>query len=195
MGGCRHAAMGNALNEKLGEVNFPVSCNRWHRRNSTGLWRYFIPSGSTRQLNRSKGCFTMIPNVAWLTGNCHHVLAIHSRGPPDAKAWMAGASSVKDAQQPGVKSERERDYIAALAAFSGIGNQRITGHGHSLLKKQWKDWPARNPGDIEAQIHMLSYSTLQQCRKIKPSPTSAGRQISLNRYSRDIQIILESLTI
>ncbi len=148
-----HEPAGNALNEKLGEVNFPVSCN----------------PAAQKEFNRAMALFHSFwfdPAIKSFQTVLHHDpecgmaywgIAIMSLGnpfawPPSPKAWKAGASNVTDAQRVGVKSERERDYIGALAAF--FKDWETTDYRTRALafEKAMEGLAARNPGDIEAQI-------------------------------------------
>lgn len=148
-----HDPAGNALNEKLGDVNFPVSCNPAARKEfnramalSHSFW--FDPAIKSFQtvVHHDPQC-----------GMAYWGIALMSLGnpfawPPSPKAWKAGASSVADAQRLGVKSERERDYIRALAAFFKDWDTTDYRTRALAFEKAMEGLAASNPADMEARI-------------------------------------------
>jgi hypothetical protein len=72
--------------------------------------------------------------------------------PPNPNALKAGAAAMADAQRVGAKSERERDYIAALGAF--FKDWETTEHRPRALafEKAMEGLAAKYPTDDEAQI-------------------------------------------
>lgn len=153
-----HDALGNVPREKLGKVSFPVSCNiaaqkEFNRGMALFHSFWFDPAIKSfgRVLQHDPEC-----------GMAYWGIAITSVGnpftwPPIPKAWTAGASAVVDAQHLGVKTERERDYIAALAAL--FKNWETTDYRPRVLAFQeaMEGVAARYPQDIEAQIlHALA---------------------------------------
>lgn len=148
-----HAPMGTAPPEKLGEVNFPVSCSTEAQKEFNrgmalfhSFWFYPAINSFGRVLQHDPQC-----------GMAYWGIAIMSIGnpftwPPTPKVWKEGASAVADAQRVGARSERERDYIAALAAF--FKDWETTDYRPRLLafEEAMKSVAARYPHDIEAQI-------------------------------------------
>ncbi|SEK83409.1 tetratricopeptide repeat protein [Nitrosovibrio tenuis] len=148
-----HDALGNVPPEKLGKVSFPVSCNiaaqkEFNRGMALFHSFWFDPAIKSfgRVLHHDPEC-----------GMAYWAIAITSMGnpftwPPIPKAWTAGASAVADAQHLGVKTEREGDYIAALAAL--FKNWETTDYRPRVLafQKAMEGVAARYPEDIEAQI-------------------------------------------
>lgn len=148
-----HAPMGTAPPEKLGEVNFPVSCSTEAQKEFNrgmalfhSFWFHPAINSFGRVLQHDPQC-----------GMAYWGIAIMSIGnpftwPPTPKAWKEGASAVADAQRVGAGSERERDYIAALAAF--FKDWETTDYRPRLLafEETMRSVAARYPHDIEAQI-------------------------------------------
>jgi tetratricopeptide (TPR) repeat protein len=148
-----HKPMGTVPPEKLGEVNFPVSCNTEAQKDFNrgmalfhSFWFYPAIQSFDKVLHHDPQC-----------GMAYWGIAIMSLGnpftwPPAPKTWKEGASAVTNAQRVGVGSEREHDYIVALAAF--FKDWETTDYRPRLLAFQdaMKDVAARYPRDIEAQI-------------------------------------------
>ncbi len=139
--------------QKLGEVNFPVSCNAAAQKEfnqAMALFHsfWFNPAikSFSRVLQRDPEC-----------GMAHWGIAIMSLGnplawPPNPNALKVGAAAMAEAQRVGAKSERERDYIAALSAF--FKDWETTDHRPRAVafEKAMEAVAARYPQDDEAQI-------------------------------------------
>ena len=106
----------NATAEKLGEVNFPVSCSadaqkEFNRAMALFHSFWFDPAKAAfaKVLEHDPGC-----------GMAHWGIAFMSMGNPytwaaNPNAAAAGAPAAAEAQRVGAKSERENAYIGALA--------------------------------------------------------------------------------
>ncbi len=104
--------------ERLGEVNFPVSCNtraqtEFNRAMALFHSFWFGPAKKSfaRVLEHDPAC-----------GMAHWGMAIMSMGNPftwasNPAAAKAGAPSAAEALRVGARSQRERDYITALSAL------------------------------------------------------------------------------
>ncbi len=139
--------------ERLGEVNFPVSCNaaaqqEFNRAMALFHSFWFDPAKDAfhRVLQHDPGC-----------GMAQWGIAIMSMGnplawPPSPGALKAGAAAMVEARRVGAKSERERDYIAALAAF--FRDAETTDHRPRALalEQAMEELAAKYPADDEAQI-------------------------------------------
>lgn len=148
-----HGPSGNVRHEKLGQVNFPVSCNTEAQKEfnrAMALFHSFWFDPATKSfgkvLDHDPAC-----------GMAYWGIAIMSMGnpftwPASPKAWKAGASAMADAQRVGAESERERDYIAALATF--FKDWETTDYRSRALafQKAMEGVVAHYPRDIEAQI-------------------------------------------
>ena len=139
--------------EKLGEVNFPVSCNAYAQKEFNramalfhSFWFDPAKKSFSKVLEHDPGC-----------GMAHWGIAIMSMGnpyawPPNPNALKAGAAALAEARRIGAGSERERDYIATLAAF--FKDWESTDHRPRVLafEKALEGLAARYPQDLEAQI-------------------------------------------
>ena len=104
--------------EKLGEVQFPVSCNAAAQKEFNRAMALFHSfwwdpgkQSFTRVLELDPGCGMGAWGIAWMS------LGNPFTWPTNPNAAKAGAPAMADAVRIGAKSERERDYIAALAVF------------------------------------------------------------------------------
>jgi len=113
-----HGAMpAPAADEKLGEVHFPVSCNkdaqkRFERAVALlhSMWYEEAVKAFTGVAEADPACA-----MAWWGVAMSHWYPLWF--PPPAPALKAGAEAVAKAEAIGAKDEREHDYIAAIAAF------------------------------------------------------------------------------
>ena len=139
--------------EKIGEVNFPVSCNaaaqkEFNRAMALFHSFWFDPAKKSfsRVLEYDPGCGMAYWGIAFMSmGNPF-------AWPPNPIAMKAAATAMAEAQRVSAGSERERDYIAALALY--FEDWETTDHQSRALafEKAMGDLAARNPTDIEAQI-------------------------------------------
>jgi tetratricopeptide (TPR) repeat protein len=139
--------------EKLGEVSFPVSCNAAAQKDFNramalfhSFWFEPAKESFARVLEHDREC-----------GMAHWGIAIMSMGnpfawPPSPNALKAGAAAMVEAQRVGAKSERERDYIAALATFLKDWETRDHRTRALAYEKAMEGLVARYPTDDEAKI-------------------------------------------
>ena len=106
-----------AAGEKLGEVHFPISCNsdaqkRFDRAVAIlhSMWYEEAVKAFTGVAEADPACA-----MAWWGVAMSHWYPLWY--PPPPAALKAGAAAVAKAEAVGAKSERERDYIAAIATF------------------------------------------------------------------------------
>ncbi|MEP6610136.1 MAG: hypothetical protein ABJA83_15885 [Burkholderiaceae bacterium] len=139
--------------EQLGRVSFPVSCNdaaqtEFNRAMALFHSFWFDPAIKSFQkvLQHDPEC-----------GMADWGIAIMSMGNPFAwpanpKAMQAAATAAADAQRIGAKTERERDYIAALGLF--FKDWEATEHRPRAVafQKAMEGVATRYPQDDEAQI-------------------------------------------
>src|SRR3990170_3311087 len=139
--------------EKLGEVNFPVSCNAAAQKEFNRAMALF----HSFWFDPAKKSFSKVLQHDRECGMAHWGIAIMSMGnpftwPPNPAALKAGASAMEEAKRVGAKSERERAYIRALAAF--FENWETTEHRPRAVafEKAMEDVAAQYPQDAEARI-------------------------------------------
>jgi tetratricopeptide (TPR) repeat protein len=139
--------------EQLGRVSFPVSCNdaaqtEFNRAMALFHSFWFDPAIKSFQkvLQQNPEC-----------GMADWGIAIMSMGnpfvwPANPKAMQAGATVLADAQRVGAKTERERDYIAALGLFFKDWETTEYRSRAVAFQKAMEGVAARYPQDDEAQI-------------------------------------------
>jgi hypothetical protein len=148
-----HEPVSSAPPEKLGKVDFPVSCN----------------AEAQKEFNRAMALahsFWFNPAINWFGTVLRHDttcamaywgVALMSLGnpftwPPGPKAWNAGAIALAHARRIPAHTEREQDYIAALAVL--FNDWETTDYRSRVLayEKAMEGVAARYPNDTEAQI-------------------------------------------
>ena len=139
--------------EKLGEVNFPVSCNDAAQKEFNRAMALF----HSFWFDPAKKSFSKVLQLDPGCGMAHWGIAIMSMGnpltwPPNPNALKAGAAEIAEAQRVGAKSERERDYISALGSFFKDWETTEYRPRAVAFEKAMEGVAARYPQDIEAQI-------------------------------------------
>jgi tetratricopeptide (TPR) repeat protein len=139
--------------EGLGEVNFAVSCNVSAQREFNRAMALF----HSFWFEPAKKSFANVLEHDPECGMAHWGIAIMSMGnpfgwPPNPNAMKTAAAAMAEAQRVSAKSERERDYIAALAAL--FKDWEITEYRPRIVafEKAMEGVATRYPQDVEAQI-------------------------------------------
>ncbi|MEN6584661.1 MAG: hypothetical protein ABFE02_01240 [Sulfuricella sp.] len=139
--------------EKLGEVNFAVSCNAAAQQEFNRAMALF----HSFWFDPAKKSFAKVLADDPECGMAYWGIAIMSMGnplawPPSPSALTAGATASAEAQRVGAKTQRERDYIAALAVF--FKDRDTTEHRPRALalESAMESVAVRYPDDAEAQI-------------------------------------------
>ncbi len=153
-----HDGMHAGPSEQLGEVNFPVSCNaaaqaEFNRAMALFHSFWFDPAKQSfgKVLEQDPGC-----------GMAHWGTSIMSMGnpftwPPNPGAMQAAETALFEAQRTGARSERERDYIAALAVLFEDWVNKDYRTRALAYEQAMEALAARYPGDDEAKLlHALA---------------------------------------
>jgi tetratricopeptide (TPR) repeat protein len=146
-----HAPQGKPP-ETLGEVNFAVTCSEAAQKEfkrSMALFHSFW-------FDPAKKSFAKVLELDPECGMAHWGIAFMSLGnpftwPAPPQAMQAGSAEIKKAQQIGAKSQREKDYINALAGYFQSENTEHPARMSALVQAM-KGVAKRNPEDDEAQI-------------------------------------------
>jgi tetratricopeptide (TPR) repeat protein len=149
----QHASPSAASPEQLGEVHFPVSCNAAAQQEFNRAMVLFY----SFWFEPAKQSFAKVLEHDPDCGMAQWGIAIMSMGNPfgwsiNPNVPKAGAAAMAEAQRVSAKSERERDYIAALAAF--FKDWETVDHRSRVLafEKAMEGVATRYPEDDEAQI-------------------------------------------
>jgi hypothetical protein len=148
-----HGTVRGASPEQLGEVNFPVSCSPAAQKDFNRAMALF----HSFAFDPAKESFARVLERDPECGMAHWGIAIMSMGnpfawPPNPNAMKAGAAAMAKAQATGARSERERDYIAALAAYFKDWETRDHRTRALAFEKAMESLVAAYPTDDEAQI-------------------------------------------
>ncbi len=139
--------------EKLGEVNFPVSCNHAAQQEFNRAMALF----HSFWFDPAKASFAKVLEHDPECGMAHWGISIMSMGNPftwatNPNATKAGAPAAAEASRVGAKSERERDYIAALGTFFTDWETTEFRPRAVAFEKAMEGVAAKYPKDEEAQI-------------------------------------------
>src|ERR1043166_6884397 len=103
--------------EELGQVNFPVSCSPAARNqfNRAVAWLHSF------EYEAAEKAFTEITVTDQRCGMAYWGIAMSQYhplwAPPTATELQKGSRAVEKAEVAGVRTQRERDYIAAIEVF------------------------------------------------------------------------------
>ena len=139
--------------EKLGKVDFPVSCNAAAQEEFNRAMALF----HSFWFDPAKKSFSKVLQHDPECGMAHWGIAIMSMGnpfawPPNPAALKAGASAMAEAKRVGAKSERERAYIGALGAFFEDWETTEYRPRAVAFEKAMEGVAAKYPQDVEARI-------------------------------------------
>jgi hypothetical protein len=137
--------------DRLGQVNFPVSCtaqNEFNRAVAMLHSFWFPPANATfRQIAaKDPACGMAWWGVAMVT------LGNPLAGAPSPASLKTGWEAVEKAQAAGAKTERERDYIAAIAAFYRDADKVPHRDRARAYEQAMETLAAKYPDDSEAKI-------------------------------------------
>ena len=147
--------------EKLGKVNFPISCNAsvQSQFNSAvamlhSFWYEKANDSFAGVANKDPGCGM----AYWGMAMTYYHQIWQAPGPAELKAGIAAAEKAK---LVGAKTQRERDYIAAIETFYSDANQLDHRTRALAYAKAMDQLHARYPDDHEAAIfHALSLDAI-----------------------------------
>jgi hypothetical protein len=139
--------------EKLGEVNFSVSCNAAAQKEFNRAMALF----HSFWFDPAKAAFAQVLHHDPDCGMAQWGIAIMSMGnpftwPTNPNASKAGAPAAAEAQRVGAGTERERDYIAALGTFFKDWETTEFRPRALAWEKAMESVAAKYPQDEEAQI-------------------------------------------
>jgi len=149
--------------ERLGEVSFANSCSPAVQADFTravallhSFWWQEGEKAFRAVLERDPSCAIATWGIATLLiGNTF------ATGPTPAQAQQA-REAIARGREPGAKTDRERDFIAAVAEYYDRFGERTHGQRMKSLSDAFEIVAKRYPGDDEAQIFSAIYLTATQ---------------------------------
>jgi hypothetical protein len=139
--------------EQLGTVVFPTSCRpevQADFNRAVALLHSFWFEAAGKAFGEVAAADPGCGMAHW--GTAMTVLGNPFTGPPAPKALAEGAAALAKARAAGVKTPRERDYLAALAAFYQDA-ERVEHRARALAyEKAMEALAARYPDDREAAV-------------------------------------------
>jgi hypothetical protein len=142
---------------KLGKVNFPVSCDPTVQPQFSSavamlhsFWYEKASDTFSAVAEKDPACAM----AYWGIAMTHYHLIWEAPGPADLKA---GAAAAQKAKSVGAKTQRERDYIAAIETFYK-DNDKLDHRTRAMaFEKALEQMQARYPDDREAAVfHALA---------------------------------------
>jgi tetratricopeptide (TPR) repeat protein len=149
-----HAGSG----EKLGTVDFPVSCSAAARpkfQRAVALLHSFAYEEAERAFGDVLAADPSCAMAHWgIAMTLFHPIwaAMNPTAAPSAAELARGASEVEKARTPGPATERERDYVAAVAAFYADSDKADHAARSLAFARAMEQVHARHPEDQEAAI-------------------------------------------
>src|SRR5258705_9136361 len=138
--------------EKLGQVNFSVSCNpqAQTRFNRAVAWLHSF------EYEEAEKAFTEVTVIDPRCGMGHWGIAMSNYhpiwAPPTSAELKKGSSAIEKAKVAGARTQRERDYIAAIEIFykdsDKLDHRTRSFAYHEAMKRIYQN----NPSDNEAGV-------------------------------------------
>ena len=147
------AAAQEAAEQRLGAVHFETSCNDAAQRRFDRGMRYQHSFWYRASKEIFEDTLKADPDCAIAYWGIALSLLWNPHATPPVKNLAEGAAALEKAKSIGAKTERERDYLAALGAM--YADYDKVDHRTRLLAyaKAMEALAARYPNDDEAQIH------------------------------------------
>jgi len=162
--------------ERLGPVHFPTSCTpvaqRQFDRALAMLHNFWYP----QDLNAFREVTKTDPSCAI----AYWGIAISRRtnplvGPPDSVALKDGLAAAQQAKGIGAKTQRERDYIAAIAAYYEDWERRDYRARVLAYERAMEQAYLRYPADAEAAVFYAL--ALDEAATVLPADKNYTRQL------------------
>ena len=153
LGAHEGSAIHSPSTRQLGEVDFPVSCSAPAQQEFDRAMALF----HSFWFDPAKQSFTRVLEHDPSCGMAHWGISIMSMGNPftwsnNPNASKAGAPAAAEAVRVGARTQRERDYITALAVlFEDWENTEFRPRAVAF-EKAMEDMAAKYPDDDEAQV-------------------------------------------
>lgn len=166
-------AQGEEYGDALGTVDFPISCEPAAARPAArglALLHHMTYEGSRELFEEAVGEDTDCAMAYW--GQAMTFIHPLWSDPPSEEDFQRGRALVETARQRGEKTERERLYIEAAAAYFAAGWNRNETLNLAEFEAAWKTVFERFPEDPEA----ASLYALAQLGTADPSDKTYAQQ-------------------
>jgi hypothetical protein len=152
VGSCASALAQDAADQRLGKVHFATTCNEVAQRRFDRAMRYQHSFWYAQSKEIYEGALHADPTCAIAYWGIALSLLNNPHSAIPAPNLPLGLAAIQKAKETGAKSERERDYIDALAVMY-VDYDKIpqTARVQSYLRKM-EALAAKYPDDDEAQI-------------------------------------------
>ena len=146
------AASQEETDQRLGTVHFETSCNDVAQRRFDRGMRYQHSFWYRESKEIFEDVLKVDPECAIAYWGIALSLLINPHAPPPAPNLPLGLAAIQKAKAVGAKTQRERDYIDALAVFYADFDKVPHGQRVQAYLKAMEGLAGRYPTDDEAQI-------------------------------------------
>src|SRR5438094_91023 len=160
--------------ERLGKVNFPTSCSpavQAQFERAVALQHSFWFAESIKGFNAVAQADPSCGIAHW--GAAVAFLGNPLAGPPVARGLQEGTAAVARAKAAGAKTQREQDYIAAIATFYTDADKVDHKTRAVAYEKAMEALAQKYPSDLEASI----YYALALNTTLNPSDKTYANQL------------------
>ena len=189
-------AMAQDAEQRLGTVHFATSCNELAQRRFDRAMRYQHSFWYRQAKDIFEDALKADPQCAIALWGVALTLLANPHGPPPAANLPLGLAAIEKAKAIGAKTQRERDYIDALAVMYTDYDKtehraRVQNYQHAMEARA-----ARYGDDDKAQIarRRSRRSTWRRRRATRPMPTSSRAPPSSSRSTGASRNTLASLS-
>jgi tetratricopeptide (TPR) repeat protein len=148
----------HAYGQKLGTVQFPVSCSETTRASineGLALLHHMTYEDSGRAFAAAAKAEPDCAMSYW--GEAMTFIHPLWSDPPDAATFERGRSLVEQAKRRGTKTPRENAYIAAVDAYYAVGRGTVEANNLAAFARGWQSVHEQFPDDPEATLfHVLT---------------------------------------
>jgi tetratricopeptide (TPR) repeat protein len=138
--------------EQLGQVNLPISCSAVAQKQ----FNRALALQHSFQYSEAEKAFSEVSATDAACAMCYWGVAMSNYhplwAPPDAEELRKGASAIERAKSLGARTQRERDYIAALETFYKDSDRLDHRTRARAYEQAMKQLYMRYPKDNEAAI-------------------------------------------
>jgi tetratricopeptide (TPR) repeat protein len=143
----------SAPGDKLGKVNFPTSCTpaaQAHFTRGVAMLHSFWLDTAVKEFTEAAQVDSTCGIAGW--GAAMAWMGNPLAGPPSARGLKEGAATIEKAKTMGSKTQRERDYVAAIELIYKDADKTDHRTRTVAYEKAMEQLSARYPDDREAAV-------------------------------------------